>query len=463
MTFNQSLPSFRFEALPDSAATFSSESEDRSRERILIVDDSPTVRRSFSKSLSGRYDCREAQNVNDAFEYLKAQSFDLVITDIIMPGLSGIELLRKVIESYPQTAVLVVSGVDRPQRALDAVRLGAFDYLIKPCESDVLELTVERALERRSLLINAGRYKKDLEARNEELVRGKAQLERLQAQIVQNEKMASLGQLAAGIAHEINNPVGFVYGNLDFLNECVNDLLKMVEFYDSVELPAPVAAEAAQLKKQINFETTVQDLKSIIQDCRTGTERVRDIVQNLRTFSRLDEAECKQTDIHEGIDSTIRLLSRYFTGGNINLVREYGDLPPIESYSAQLNQVWMNLLVNAAQAVGANSGEVRITTRVDQDAISVAISDTGSGIDKEHLSRIFDPFFTTKPVGEGTGLGLSITFGIVNRHGGQIDVQSEPNKGTTFTVSLPREISSETKSMNTDTNVNLEVENSYAL
>lgn len=433
------------------------------REQILIVDDSATVRKSFSKLLCERYDCFEAQNVLEAFEQLKFRQIDLVITDVIMPGLSGVELLRKVIESYPRTAVIVVSGVDRPQRALDAVRLGAFDYIIKPCDEDVLDLTVRRALERRSLLINASQYKADLEARNEELVTGKAQLERLQAQIVHNEKMASLGQLSAGIAHEINNPVGFVYGNLDFLSDCVNDLIKLVKFYESVKLSESAAAEAADIRKKINYDRTVDDLTAIIADCRVGVERVRDIVQNLRTFSRLDEAEFKQTDIHEGIDSTVRLLSRYLSGGNINLVREYGDIPLLDSFSAQLNQVWMNLLVNAAQAVGPNTGEVKIVTHVEGDWISISVSDTGSGIDDANLSRIFDPFFTTKAVGEGTGLGLSIAFGIVNRHNGRIDVQSEIGRGTTFTVMLPRKPNLENHSIEAVKNINLEVENSYAI
>lgn len=417
---------------------FTSAMDGPERESILIVDDSATVRKSFSRLLCLRYDCYEAQNVIEALDQLKKRRIDLVITDVIMPGLSGVELLRKVIDHYPQTAVIVVSGVDRPQRALDAVRLGAFDYLIKPCDHEVLELTVSRALERRSLLINAVKYKTDLEARNKELVEQKAQLQRLQAQIVQNEKMASLGQLAAGIAHEINNPVGFVYGNLDMLGQCVNDILKLVKFYDTAELPIKTASEAAYLKSQIHYETTVDDLTEILADCRVGVERVRDIVQNLKTFSRLDEAEFKKTDIHEGIDSTIRLISRYFSGGNINLVREYGEVPAFDSFSAQLNQVWMNLLVNAAQAIGTAPGEVKIVTKADEDSVTVSVSDTGSGIDDVHLSRIFDPFFTTKPVGEGTGLGLSIAFGIVDRHSGRIDVQTEANKGTTFTVSLPR-------------------------
>ena len=409
-------------------------------EKILLVDDSPVVLRSLSKFLSAKYTCFEAASVLEAFEMLRSNDFALVITDIIMPGLSGVELLRKVVEVYPQTAVIVVSGVDRPQRTLDAIRLGAFDYLIKPCDNEVLELTVRRALERRSLLIDAKKYKADLEARNEELIRGKQQLQRLQAQIVQNEKMASIGQLAAGIAHELNNPVGFLYGNLDLLEVCVRDLTKVVRFFDGVELPPEARESADALKNAVSYNRTVSDLDSIISDCREGAERVRDIVQNLRTFSRLDEAELKLTDIHEGIDSTIRILSKYFSVGNVELVREYSGVPSIEAFSAKLNQVWMNLLVNAAQAIGDRNGVVRIKTWSEPEKVCVAISDTGCGIAPDEMGRIFDPFFTTKSVGEGTGLGLSISFGIVEDHGGLIRVDSEVGRGTTFTVELPHKL-----------------------
>ena len=414
-------------------ATSSSET----KERILIVDDSRTVRKVFVKCLSNRYICAEASSYLEALEQLNASEFELVITDILMPGISGTELLRKIIEDYPDTAVIMVSGVNHPQRALDAVRLGAFDYLFKPCEMNVLELTVERALERRNLLRNARQYKLDLEARNDELALGKAKLERLQAQIVHSEKMASLGQLAAGIAHELNNPVGFIYGNMDLLSQYIEDLIRLLYYYDQAILPETTAHGATSIKKEIGYQTLHEDLSSIITDTRDGAERIRNIVQNLRTFSRLDEAEFKKTDIHEGIDSTIRLLSRYFKADNIKLVREYGELQPIDAFSSQLNQVWMNLLVNAAQAVSANGGEVRVKTETTEASVIVSISDTGNGISDEHLARIFDPFFTTKPVGEGTGLGLSISFGIIERHNGTIEVKSQLNQGSTFIVTLP--------------------------
>jgi two-component system, NtrC family, sensor kinase len=419
-----------------SISSFSPLNEEK-RERILIVEDSLTVRKIYKKHLSLRYECVEAESAAEAFSHLAETEFALVLTDVIMPGLSGIELLRKVVEKYPNTAVIILSGVNNPQRALDALRLGAFDYLIKPCDLHVVEYAIERALERRELLLNAIRYKHDLELRNAELARGKAELERLQAQIVHSEKMASLGQLAAGIAHELNNPVGFIYGNLNLLAQYIEELKRLLNYYDSLALPEETARAAARLKDEIDYEATLEDLDSIITDCSDGAQRIRDIVQNLRIFSRLDEAEFVKTDVHEGIDSTLRLLSRYYSAENVRLVKDYGQLPPIDAFAGQLNQVWMNLLANAAQAVGRKFGEVVVRTRVQGEYVSVSITDTGCGISPEHLNRIFDPFFTTKPVGEGTGLGLSISFSIVKRHGGAIEVKSQPGQGSSFTVTLP--------------------------
>ena len=407
--------------------------EDR---RILVVDDEAPVRNLFAASLGERYTCETAADAHEALSRLAAEPFALVISDVNMPGLNGVELLRKIKEHFPDTAVIIASGMDRTQRVLDAVRLGASDYLLKPCDLGVLELSVERALEKRALLRDARRYKEELESRNAELERRKAELERLQAQLVHSEKMASLGQLAAGVAHELNNPAGFIYGNMEVLRECAGGLERLLGFYESAGLPPEVSRRAERLKAEIDYEHTLADLRSIIGDCREGAERIRDVVQNLRTFSRLDEAEFKKVDIHEGLESTIRLLSRFYASGHVALVRDYGELPLVDCYAGQLNQMWMNLLANAAQAV-ANGGEVRVETRLDGDTVRVRVGDTGRGITPEHLGKIFDPFFTTKPVGEGTGLGLSITYGIVERHGGTISVESLEGSGTTFTVTLP--------------------------
>jgi two-component system NtrC family sensor kinase len=404
---------------------------------ILIVDDEETVRGLFSASLGELYPCAVAADAQEALSILAAREFALVISDVQMPGLSGVELLRKIVTEFPDVAVIMVSGIDRPQRVIDTLRIGAFDYLLKPCDLDALQLCVERALERRMLLRNGKRYKLDLERRNHELATQKAELERLQAQLIQNEKMASIGQLAGGVAHELNNPAGFIYSNMESLGRYTSDLNRLLAAYDRIGLSSGCGSEIQAIKQEIRYETFLSDLTSIVEDCQEGARRIRDIVLNLRTFSRLDEAELKWVDIHVGIDATIRLLSEYYCSGHITLTRVYGDLPLVECFASQLNQVWMNLLTNAAQAIGNKSGEVRIETGLKDGMAMVRISDTGAGIPPEQLEKIFDPFFTTKPVGEGTGLGLSITYGIVAKQGGSITVESIAGQGTTFTTLIP--------------------------
>lgn len=413
------------------------ESEEKGTDRrILIVDDDRGVREMYADYLRASFECKTACSADEALGYLAAEPYALVISDMMMPGRNGVELLRDIRARYPETAVIMVSGIDRPQRIRDAMNVGAFDYLIKPCDLDVLTLSIERALERRSLQRTARIYRAHLESQNIELAHRKTELERLQAQLVHTEKMASLGQLSAGIAHELNNPAGFIYGNMDILRDDLAQLEKLFTAYDQVALSSGGSLLIEALKDEINYERLIGDLNSIVSDCREGAQRICDVVQNLRLFSRLDEAELKRIDIHEGIDSTIRLLSRYYSSGGILLRKEYCDLPLVTCYAGQLNQVWMNLLVNAAQAIPQH-GEVSLSTRLEEDWVIVEISDTGTGISEDQLSRIFEPFFTTKPVGEGTGLGLSTSYGIIERHGGTITVKSKVGAGTTFTVRIP--------------------------
>jgi two-component system, NtrC family, sensor kinase len=438
-TASTSLSSSLHQEIGNSIPSAFGEAVDQAADRrILIVDDEAGVREMFAEHLREGFECKTAASAEEALVELAVQPYALVISDMMMPGRNGIELLREISSRFKETAVIMISGVDRPQRVRDALRVGAFDYLIKPCELGVLTLSVERALERRSLQRTARIYRDHLESQNVELANRRKELERLQAQLVHTEKMASLGQLSAGIAHELNNPAGFVYGNMDLLQGYISELSKLFEAYDKVVLPEDAAQLVGALKTQISYERLMGDLSSIISDCREGAQRICDVVKNLRLFSRLDEAKLKSIDLNGGIDSTLRLLSSYFSTGHIVLRRDYTDLPPVNCYAGQLNQVWMNLLVNAAQAVG-DQGEVTISTRVDGNSVVVAISDTGTGIPEADLSRIFDPFFTTKPVGEGTGLGLSISYGIVERHGGTITVESKVGTGTTFTVRIPIE------------------------
>src|SRR6266404_818329 len=364
--------------------------------RILIVDDEECVVNLFAAYLGETYSCETAANAQEALELLAREPFALVVTDMQMPGLSGIELLRKITEHYKATAVIIVSGIARTQRVMDAIRVGASDYLIKPCDLDVLTISVERALERRMLLRSARRYKQDLEHRNTELARQKREMVGLQAQVLQAEKMASLGQMAAGVAHELNNPAGFIYSNIDLLKDYVVRLERYLSAVYEVDLPPEAAARLNEVRRQIDYDNIVGDLSSILTDCYLGAERIRDVVQNLRLFSRLDEADFKWVDLNEGIESTVRLLSLYYKDGRISLCRDYGELPQVNCYAALLNQVWMNLLMNAAQAIGQSHGEVRINTRCEGKTVVASFSDTGAGIPPENVKRIFDPFFTTK-------------------------------------------------------------------
>jgi two-component system, NtrC family, sensor kinase len=405
-------------------------------ERILIVDDEEIVRDMFRSFLAEKYICDTAASCDEALAQLAGNTYGLVLSDIQMPGRNGVELLREIRTRYPDTAVIIVSGIGRAQRIRDALQLGAADYLTKPCELEVLGFSVERALERRELMLTARSYRSDLERQNLELAAKKAQLERLQAQLVHSEKMAGLGQLAAGIAHELNNPAGFIYGNMDLIGAYLGRLELVLSIYERASLPANEATELNLTKKEIGYDVLLPDLRSMIADCAEGAERIRDVVKNLRLFSRLDEADFKKVDLHESIDATIRLLSRYYGVGRIRLVKEYGELPLVNCYAGQLNQVWTNLLVNAAQAIDGE-GEVRISSKVEGESALITISDTGCGIEATELSRIFDPFFTTKAVGEGTGLGLSISYGIIEKHGGTISVESVRGDGTKFFVSIP--------------------------
>ena len=241
----------------------------------------------------------------------------------------------------------------------------------------------------------------------------------------------------AGVTHELNNPAGFIYSNIALLKDYIKRLERCLTAFDEVALPPAAAERIREMKTEIGYEDILTDLDSILSDCHVGAERIRDIVQNLRLFSRLDEAELKPVDLNEGIEATLRLLSMYYKSGRIRLLRDYGELPQVNCYAAQLNQVWMNLLVNAAQAIGEAEGEVRIKTQCEGENVIVSVSDTGAGIEPEHLKNIFNPFFTTKPVGEGTGLGLSISHGVIVRHGGTVVVASTPAQGTTFTITIP--------------------------
>jgi signal transduction histidine kinase len=264
------------------------------------------------------------------------------------------------------------------------------------------------------------------------------ELTQTQGQLVTQEKMAALGRLVAGVAHELNNPISFVYSNTVLLRDSVANIRKVLDMYDTAEeIPDTVRRPIDKLKDEVDYHYLVNDIMQAIDDCHEGARRVKDIVLNLRTFSRLEDTELKEADLIEGIESTARILGQYFRPDRVALHMDSADLPKINCYAGQLGQVWMNLMVNAAQAM-KSKGDLWITAAVEHgNSIVIKFRDNGPGIPEETVGKIFEPFFTTKAVGEGTGLGLSIVHGIIERHGGDIRVESRLGVGTTFTVELP--------------------------
>jgi PAS domain S-box-containing protein len=272
------------------------------------------------------------------------------------------------------------------------------------------------------------------QVRQEELIK---KLAEAHTQLLQSEKMASIGQLAAGIAHEINNPVGFVSSNIGSLQRYTDDLLRLVSAYELVEaaLPATALAAIANLKAEVDLAYLRDDVRQLIEESTEGLLRVRQIVQDLKNFSHASATEMELADIEAGLDSTLNVVWNELKY-KAEVVKEYGHIPAVRCIQSQLNQVFMNLLVNAAHAIDGR-GRITLRTGAIADAVWVEIEDSGSGIKPEHLDRIFDPFFTTKPVGQGTGLGLSLSYQIVQKHGGQIEVRSELGKGSVFRVVVP--------------------------
>ncbi|MBN3817219.1 histidine kinase, partial [Paraburkholderia sp. Se-20369] len=262
-------------------------------------------------------------------------------------------------------------------------------------------------------------------------------LEETHVQLLQSEKLASIGQLAAGVAHEINNPIGFVSANLNTLRAWVRGLLDVVAAHEAAmsrhDAETRDALTAAGREADIDYIR--DEIATLIEESIDGTMRVRRIVQDLRDFSRPGSGEWSVVDLHAGLESTLNVVHNELKY-KADIVREYGDVPQVECLPSQLNQVFMNLLVNAAQAISGR-GVITIRTTSDGDHVTIAISDTGKGMSPDVVRRIFDPFFTTKPVGQGTGLGLSVSHGIVERHRGAIEVASEPGRGSTFSIRLP--------------------------
>ena len=390
-------------------------------ERVLLVDPYPYNRELLRAQLEAAdYRVEVCASGEELYAgTVERGEPDLYVIAESMADTTGFELVRKLrtragAPSAPAPVVITTGRRDSAFR-IAGLSAGVDYYLRKPIHPVELYTAARILLERHRLV-------EELRRANQEQGRLLAQLRATQARLVQHAKMASLGQLVAGVAHEINTPLGAIVSNNDLFLRAFDRLRKSV---DATEI-----AQYAQVRRDLDAVTVLGEVT------RIACQRITGIVRSLRTFARLDEAEVKAVDLHDGLESTLVLINHLLKSG-ISVERRYGALPPVECHPNQINQVFMNLLVNACQAI-AGRGTVTIeTTPLADDRVQIAISDSGKGISAEILPRIFDPGFTTKGVGVGTGLGLSICYQIVEAHGGDITVASSPGKGATFVVTLP--------------------------
>ncbi|MGC9976511.1 MAG: ATP-binding protein [Syntrophales bacterium] len=555
---------------------------------VLVVDDSAFICKTVCHAIEpSGYTVLTAVGGKEALQILSDQGerIDVVITDVIMPVIDGVELMGKIHELYPDLPVILMTAYSNIDIVITAIKKHAFDLILKPVDATLLQLAVEKALKQKNLLYLEKNYLETLKQTVKEKTRelqmkmteleeartsqsteheklkvlfrkvqvikeewertmdcigdmvllvdptgkirrcnqalrlfvGKSYMEILgtdlqelilthslttrttltsgtelfhapsgrwfifteypftdrtenenrgtvitihdttelkitmdalgnaykelqatQAQVLHNEKMASIGQLAAGVAHEINNPIGFVSSNLGTLGKYLERLTGFMTSQARIveDAASPEAQqELATLRQSLKIDRIIPDIGKLISESLDGANRVHKIVQDLNTFSRVDQGNSKVTDLVACLESAITIVWNELKY-KATLKRNYGNIPPINCYPQQLNQVFMNLLVNAGHSI-ESQGLITITTWSDNETANVSIGDTGCGIAPEHLNRIFEPFFTTKEVGKGTGLGLSISYDIIQKHHGEITVESTVGAGTTFTVKLP--------------------------
>ncbi len=423
---------------------------------VLVVEDDPGIatleRRSLEKA---GYKVITALAADEARAAIQQGGVDLMVLDYMLPGgMTGLEFLAQLKSEGHDLPVIMATGMSDESTVIAALRAGVHDFIIKSVEAiGYLPQAVERVFvqinTRKKLAESEARLREAQQQRIEELSAMNAEmksinhkLEDAHSQLVQSEKMASIGQLAAGVAHEINNPIGYVYSNLGSMQKYVQDLLSVLDAYEQSEALLAAQPDVAQalasiraLKDKVDLKFLREDTLSLMRESKEGITRVKHIVQDLKDFSHVNSAEWLFADLHKGLNSTLNIVNNEIKY-KADVIKQYGELPLVECVASQINQVLMNLLVNAAHAIEEH-GTITLSTGFKDDWVWITVADTGKGIAPENLPRIFDPFFTTKPVGKGTGLGLSLAYSIISQHGGRIDVDSKPGAGTRFTVWLP--------------------------
>ncbi|MEH2029847.1 MAG: response regulator [Nostoc sp.] len=417
---------------------------------ILVVDDLRDNLRLLSNLLRSQgYEVRTAINGTMALRSAQSEPPALILLDINMPDIDGYEVCRqlKASEETRNIPIIFISALDDALDKVKAFHVGGVDYITKPFRVEEMLIRIETQLKVQRFTQT---LEQQVEQRTTELSQALHHLQQVQIQLVQQEKLSALGNLVAGVAHEINNPIGFIAGNLNEAQQRVQELMEHLNLYRDRAPEGYIANHA----EEIDLDYLLKDLPNMIDSMKMGCDRLKNISTSLRTFSRADQDYKVPFNIHQGIDSTILILKHRLKGNEqrpaIEVVTNYGNLPQIECFPGQLNQVFMNLLANAIDAldefnhgrsfeeIKANPNCITITTSVENTRVKIAILDNGKGMNEKVKSKIFDHLFTTKAVGKGTGLGLAIARQIVElTHGGKLGFNSVLGEGTEFIIEIP--------------------------
>ncbi len=420
--------------------------------RILLVDDNPNNLKVLSEAILGHgWKALMATDGESAIEQAEYAHPDLIILDVMMPGIDGFETCRRLkANSITQNIpVIFMTALSDATDKVKGLEIGAVDYITKPFQQAEVIARLKLHLKMSHLTRT---LEQQVEERTAELTQSLQQLQHTQIQMIQSEKMSALGNLVAGIAHEMNNPLGFISATLKQANPNIDDILDHLKLYQE-SFPNP-SEEIINHAEEIDLDYCIEDLSKMIDSMTMACDRIKNISNSLRTFSRADRDYKQPFNLHEGIDSTILILKHRLKANErhpaIEVFTEYGNIPEIECFPGQLNQVFMNILANAIDAldesnagrsfeeITANPNQITITTFVADKQVKIIIADNGIGMSESVKQHIFDHLFTTKDVSKGTGLGLAIAKQIIiDKHNGQIDCLSSPGEGTKFIITLP--------------------------